>query len=42
MCNPHVIIQLGESLNPSQDPNKMPDVTLPWLSQQPVFVPYRV
>lgn len=42
MCSPHVIIQLGESITPSQDPNKMPDIPLPWLLQQPVFVPYRV
>jgi hypothetical protein len=42
MCCPNVIIQLGDSLNPSEDLNRMPDLTLEWLLQQPVFTPYRV
>jgi len=42
MCCPNVIIQLGDNSNLSQDRNKMPDLTLQWLLQQPVFTPYRV
>ena len=42
MCCPNIIIQLGETMDSSQDRNKMPDVTLEWLLQQPVFSPYRV
>jgi hypothetical protein len=42
MSNPNVIVQLGESLSAPQDRTKMPDVTLQWLLQQPVFEPYRV
>jgi hypothetical protein len=38
MCCPNVIIQLGDNSNLSQ----MPDLTLQWLLQQPVFTPYRV
>jgi hypothetical protein len=40
MCCPNMIIQLGDDMNAS--PNKMPDVTLEWLLQQPVFASYRV
>lgn len=42
MCSPNVVIQIGGDLNSSQDPNTMPDVTLEWLSKQPVYAPYRV
>ncbi|CAF3241348.1 unnamed protein product [Rotaria sp. Silwood2] len=41
MCCPNVVIQLGDNITSSQDRNKMPDLTLEWLLQQPVFVPYR-
>jgi hypothetical protein len=42
MCCPNIIIQMGDNMPSSQDRNRMPDVTLDWLLQQPVFVPYRV
>lgn len=42
MCSPNIVIQLGESAVSHHDPNKMPDIPLPWLLQQPVFHPYRV
>jgi hypothetical protein len=42
MCCPNIIIQLGDTSNLPQARNKMPDLTLQWLLQQPVFTPYRV
>ncbi|CAF1258656.1 unnamed protein product [Rotaria sordida] len=41
MCCPNVVIQLEDSIISSQDRKKMPDLTLEWLLQQPVFEPYR-
>ena len=40
MCCPNMIIQLDSGMSENQ--KHMPDVTLAWLLQQPVFVPYRV
>ncbi|UJR14344.1 hypothetical protein I4U23_001340 [Adineta vaga] len=41
MCCPNVIIQLTDNMTSSQVQNRMPDITLQWLLEQPVFVPYR-
>ncbi|CAF3501099.1 unnamed protein product [Rotaria sp. Silwood1] len=41
MCCPKVVIQLGDNMISSQNRNKMPDLTLEWLLQQSVYVPYR-
>lgn len=42
MCCPNMIIQLGDTTNVVQDTNRMPDITLQWLLQQPVYSAYRV
>jgi hypothetical protein len=42
MCCPNIVVQLGDNSSLPQDRNKMPDMTLQWLLQQPVYGSYRV